>query len=253
MISENVTFKLEELTFHPDKGKNISAFFATPRLGKRPWPVILYFHRAIESGNAVLSIAEDLAVKGIAVLGFDAPGYGKRKDEMVIREWKDILLGRMKWISEGMSAVALLGQLPETKDSPIIVMGASLGAHAAVVLCGVVDEVDGTVLVVGGAGKFDAMLEQAQKMGGISEDEMNCIRELDPRRAASRITSPVLMINGRNDRIIPEEEVQTLYDILTGEKKIHWIEEDHRFPVRKITPVVSRWLERMEFGKAETE
>jgi dienelactone hydrolase len=69
---------------------------------------------------------------------------------------------------------------------------------------------------------------------------------VDPFNFASRVTVPVIMLNGRYDQIYPlETQSKPLFDLLGSEEKVHYIADGgHNVPYVDLIRESLRWLDR---------
>lgn len=187
-----------------------------------PVPGVLLLH-GYSSTKEVLSntMGLALAARGIASLSFDLPMHGSRDDEMfeeartnpfgLLQHWKRALV-------ESKDAIEWLATHEAIDPLRIGAAGYSLGSYIALQTAAVEKRIKCVVVAAGG----DLPETPWTSMVRMVTNPLTAAKLLKNR--------PLLMVHGINDRTIPRERAQTLYDAVPESKTIKWYESGHVLP-----------------------
>lgn len=132
--------------------------------------------------------------------------YVKSQDRL-----KEMKIGLFNPCAGGGAAIHAMTERPEAfKDVKAFVCAqpASINIMSKVALDGM------------GLGAFyDVFAEEVEKLRGIP------LADMTPHKYAQNITMPTYIVQNRDDAWTIPDDVQTTYDLLPGDKKLHWIEE----------------------------
>jgi len=225
LAEESEDWTVHHVLFDSTDGERVPALFALPADGDGPFPVVMVQHGL--GGNKdvdyVHACALGLAQAGYATLRIDAALHGERaqpeaaEDEPAPLERLAALFGGgwRQSVIDMRRGIDFLEQRAEVDSERIGYVGMSMGAMMGGVLCGVDERIDAAVLIVGGSfGGGDGL---GGRMAVI--DPASFIGLMSPR--------PVLMLNGKNDRVVPPAWAERLYEAAGEPKRIVWYESGH--------------------------
>lgn len=211
-----------------------------PASGTSRGITVVYLHGSGDNRDSGNWIAERLVPEGYDVLAYDGRAHGESTGDACTYgalEKKD--LGRV---------------LEQLGIRRAVLVGASLGA--AVALQGAPD--DSRVIGVVAASTFSDLetiardrapptmreaqireaFELAGRLAGFS------VSDASPLRAASRITVPVLIVHGADDRETSPEHSRRVYAALSAPKALRIVERaGHNGVLSMIWPEVRRWID----------
>ncbi|HYF19942.1 MAG TPA: alpha/beta fold hydrolase, partial [Ramlibacter sp.] len=173
-------------------------------------PVLLYLHGArwnVAGSSMRMRRMQDL---GFGVLAIDYRGFGKSTQALPSEEmaYED---ARQAWDW-------LARQFP---DRPRYVFGHSLGGAIAIHLAAAVEDEQGTIV----EGTFTSIPDVASSfkwgwlpIGPLITQRFSAIDKV------AKVGSPLLVVHGDNDRLIPRDLGKRLYDAATGRKHFVLVE-----------------------------
>ena len=184
-----------------------------------------------------------LASHGFAVYSLDFPGHKLGSSNGALRGLEDL--------TDAMSAVVERAQL-EIPETPLYVLGHSLGATTALLTAAEDDSIAGVVSIATGVGRI-AALEALGAAGatdlrsayvdGLSLPQIvaQVERRLVPALAllAGR---PQLYIAAERDMMISRASVQSLYDAAPQPKSLEVVSSDHTSAGDNSRSAVLKWL-----------
>ncbi|MBM3475731.1 MAG: hypothetical protein FJX75_20895 [Armatimonadetes bacterium] len=217
-------------------GQRVPALVGIPKTGEKPYPLLMVQHGLGGDKNVeyVRLPALEMAKAGYATIRIDAHSHGERAAANVQGDMMARILGMVQqggWVQSIVDMRRGLDYCATRDDidmERIGYMGASMGAIMGGVLCGVEDRIDAAVLMLGGSlGAF---------MPGLFEtiDPANYIANFAPR--------PLLMLNGKQDPLIPPAAAQRLYDAAKDPKKIVWYDTGHTLPLDEAVKEVTAFI-----------
>ncbi len=194
----------EAVTFVTDDGLSLHGWFVPPlprpRGGQAAYAVLVFNGNA---GNREMRVplAEALADAGMAVLLFDYRGYGGNPGRPSERGL----------VADARAAVEYLARRQDVDPTRIVYFGESLGAAVAVALA---DERPPAALIL--RSPFTSLVDMAGvhypflPAGLLLKDRFSSIEKV------GRLTSPLLVIVGENDSVVPVEQSRRLYETATA-------------------------------------
>ncbi|MDB5709523.1 MAG: alpha/beta fold hydrolase [Sphingomonas bacterium] len=215
----------QDLHLRARDGLTIAATFWPGRSDHAP--AILLLHGNGASRAAEAATAAWLSGRGYAALTIDFRGHGESASAP-----------HSFGLFEARDAAAAFAWLKQRQHgAPVAVLGVSLGGAAALlgesaplpaqafILQAVYPDIRHAIrnrLVATGRasafGWFESLLSyQARLRFGVWPDA------LAPIRAARRLSCPVLVIGGTEDRYTPPAETRALYDAVSGPKRLWWV------------------------------
>lgn len=212
-----------------DETKILSWFKAPDKIEQK---IVLYFHgNAGNLGDRVEKF-RSFVKSGYGVMAISYRGYSGSEGSP----------SQQGLVNDARSAFKfLLDQGYLAKD--IILYGESLGSGVAMQLAAKFD-FDAVIL----ESPFSSITSVAQRTYWFVPVKLLLRDKFDSIKLTSKISSPVLIIHGKKDEVVPYEEGQKLYNAIKGKKRFITVEEaghvsfDDDFVVRE----VSRFLEEME-------
>jgi len=232
----------EKISFDGVGGERALAYLWLPRRGQAPFQVINYvvsstvfFSRTaaeevesilapqIKSGRAVLAVVPKGAVErpwpGLTggTPGHAMPGTVGERDERIIH------------VAEFRMGLDYLETRDEIDATRIAHAGFSWGAcNTAVVLVAVEPRIRSTVFIG----------------GGVEPVSLLALPEANAVNFAPRVRSPVLMLNGLYDEVMPAETAaKSLFALLPEPKRLELVEAGHLPNLEIRTPIINGWLD----------
>lgn len=228
-------------------------------------PLVVFCHGftgdKVGTNQIMIHLARQLAAAGVTVLRFDFAGSGESAGDFAadttVRGWRDDLHQVLAWVKRQPDLAAL----------PLFLLGHSLGG--LVVLCHQDDDVVGRIalapvirpvenfrdIILGPDLWRDAAAGRriANFAGRGFSLEPSFVRDLqenryDPLEAARRYHTPLLIVHGAEDAVVPPADSAMLYGAYAGERERQVIEADHVFTGRHeaVGELVLAWLARQE-------
>ena len=174
-------------------------------------------------------LGDFLAANGYVVLSTDAPMWGDRgREEGQDRKAYDIVAGNLQmygadlcgWMHyDDLRATDLLATLPQVDPSRIGCAGCSMGAYRAWMLAALSDRIKATAAVcwMTTADHQLTLRHGRGENGGFANTLPGLRRWLDyPHIASLACPRPMLLINGRRDKLFPVPGVEKAFSIMHG-------------------------------------
>jgi len=245
-VKDTTDHTLFYLTYRSVHDAEVTGLMALPGTGKSPFPVVILMHGLgdrktvdyIEAGNQYLLDA------GYAVLRLDISNHG---DRFRYDYDFDLTAGYRYWTRDILSqtvfdlrrAVDFIQTRDELDHERIGYMGISLGGIIGTVFCGIDQRVKVPVIVLAG-GNMNLMFG----MDALSEDTKDYLSIIDPVNFVGMISPrPLLMINARNDDVIPPLTSKLLFKAAKKPREIIWYPTKHHdLPIDKAYPDGIHWF-----------
>ncbi len=218
--------------------KKVTGLLSLPKKGTSPLPVIILMH-GLGDHKAVdyVEYGNDLFLKnGYAVMRIDISDHGDRK-----KNFHDFdLTGTNKYWTRNIitqtvfdlrRAIDFIETRKELNPKKIGYYGISLGGIIGTVFCGVDDRIKVPIVALAGGQlnllyKKDALSNASKDFTSIIEP-LNFVARISPR--------PFLMLNAKNDEIVPPVMSNLLFYKAEEPKEIIWYDAKHRnAPIDKI-------------------
>ena len=228
---ETDEFKLFAVSYTSVHDQKVTALLSVPKTGTAPLPVIVLMHGLGDRKTVdYVSYGNDLFLKnGYAVLRLDISEHGDRKNDF----YDFTLTGPYKYWSRSIitqtvfdlrRAVDFIETRAELDADRIGYYGISLGGIIGTVFCGVDDRVKVPVVALAGGQmnllyEEDALSDTAKDFVSIIEP-LNFVTQISPR--------PFLMLNAKNDEIVPPIMSKLLFNKAKSPKEIIWYDAKHR-------------------------
>jgi dienelactone hydrolase len=220
--------------------------------GKHPGVIVLH----ILGGDFDLArlFCRSLAAEGTAALFLKMPYYGPRRDanspvRMVSLDPDETVRGMTQAILDIRRGTAWLASQEEVDAEQLGIMGISLGGITSALAVSVEPRLHKACLLLAGGdiGKVAWESRELAKLrekwiagGGTQESLRDVIQVIDPVTYAPQARGKkILMLNARNDEVIPPSCTESLWHAL-GEPEIVWWDAGHYTAIRYIFSGLSR-------------
>jgi hypothetical protein len=245
---ETADWVREKIEFDGAAGDRALAYLWLPKRGQAPFQVINYVVSStvfpavggtrtaaeeaenilapqIKSGRAVFAVVPRGGIeRPWEGLNGGYPGHGPLntvgyRDEVVL------------FVTEYRMGIDYLETREEIDATRIAHAGLSWGAiHAAIVLVAVEPRIRSTILIGGGV---------------IPSSDVHILPEANHLNFASRIRSPVLMLNGLYDEITPPETgAKPFFALMPEPKRLELLQAGHVPELEIRTPFINEWLDK---------
>ena len=237
-------------------------YFQPP--GPGPFPGVVVLHALNTRRVFARFVAERLALRGVAAVALDLPGYGSRKplargqgEWRWIRRPETVQRFFCQAVRDGRRTVTWLAERPEVDAHRLGMTGVSLGgvvaaltmaveprlARGAFVLAG--GDLAGSVLTARAPGPAAALIRDA----GLTDARLHQLLDpLDPLTYASRLRGrPTLWVNAAFDQVVPPDATRALASA-AGAARIHWVPAGHYTATAWLPWVTTRLAEHFLSG-----
>ncbi len=190
-----------------------------------PHPVVVLLPGLDSTKEELRSTEETFLDRGLATFSVDGPGQGEAEYDLPIRG---------DWSAPAATIMATLERLPEVDEDRVAVWGVSLGGYYAPrVAAALGDRVRACVAL---AGPYDfgdcwprlPMLTRetfrVRSKAGSDDEARRIAHTLSLEGLAGAITAPLLVVFGRQDRLIPWQHAERLRDTAGGEAELLMLE-----------------------------
>jgi dienelactone hydrolase len=243
--------------FKDVRGDDVSVLVTLPKRGKGPFPVVLLVHAFSSNGQYLTrQVGGPLVEQGFALIAPDMPRHGLRagvpKDMFAGDNLEKVLANVTQAVVDIRQTIDLATQFDELDTSKGVgLVGYSMGSWLGV-LAGTADRrIKAMVLMAGGAAAIEGRSSKRDGQEGV----LHLYPETRPLEAISRFAPrPLLMLNGKRDRLVPEKQVRALFRAARKPKEIKWYDRGHLLPLQAANDA-AEWLERRmrEVGTLNSE
>ena len=210
-------------------GELIPGGFMRPK-AEGVYPVVLLLHGLTSDKDAVLKVyGIPLVNHGFAVLALDAPYHGERKNPQVTQTDTDIFGNTIhEGVREYRAAIDWLIKRKDIDSHRIGLLGYSLGAMMGAILGAVDERIQDLVLCVGGDPivSFAPFIPEGKRDNMYAVSPSLFIGHIAPRK--------ILMLNGKQDRVMLQTASERLFDAAHQPKTIEWYDSGHILPAQRI-------------------
>ena len=222
---------------HPDiervevsyEGKSLPAWFVKGR-GQGPRPTVVLFDGMDNAKEmSVIFAGLDLAKRGISVLAIDGPG---QSEPLRLHN----IPSRHDYEAAGRPAYDYVASRPEVDATRVAVMGYSFGGYHAPRICAF-DKRYAACVCFGAMHwnvydfvKGHAPVDPRQTSGSTfqfrwvvgapdNETALEWAKKFTLEGVAEKVTCPILILHGENDRVVPLAEAKKLYEQVGSKNK----------------------------------
>jgi alpha-beta hydrolase superfamily lysophospholipase len=208
----------------PFENARLVGVLRVPRAAAPP-PVVVLLPGLDSTKEELGSTEETFLARGLATFTLDGPGQGEAEAALPIRgDWAPV--AEAVW--EG------LGHHPEVDRARLGVWGVSLGGYySACVAAALGDRAKACVSLSGpfdwsecwdGLPELTRRTFTVRSLATDDQDARRIARGLTMRERAASLTAPLLIVFGRQDRLIPWQQAEQLRDAVRGPVELLMIE-----------------------------
>jgi dienelactone hydrolase len=251
-----------EVTLHGSSGLTAVGRLRVPRGAPPPYPAALLMG-GVELGRRVVGLPGlETIGRSAVILALDYP-LGPRRGPWEGRQFV-AAIARLRTVGFDTIADVLLGldyldTRADVDHRRLFLIGSSMGAPA-VTIAGGVDPRPAAVVALYGGGRLGSLVAHALRDPGqrhpypwwqaeiLGHALGWFLTPLAPERYVGAVSPrPYLMVNGRDDRLIPRANVEALYAAAREPKAILWlggehVEPDERALIHRVAGLVRDWL-----------
>ncbi|WP_372770973.1 alpha/beta hydrolase family protein [Pseudoalteromonas sp.] len=242
-IDVNSLNAVSVFTYKTSDDLSIDGYFTTPKQfeGKKP-PLIVLPHGGPEARDNLSFdwLRQFYAMNGFAVYQPNfrgSSGYGKTFAKLGYGQWG---LNMQRDIDEGVSALISEGKVDGER---VCIVGASYGGYAAMIGATKKPKRYKCAVSYGGVSDLDDIFYHTNRQNGSNRywaksignrDEQDALNANSPVKLISENTSPILLIHGDQDTVVPPYQSRNMYKYLKnhGVKSCKLVElegDDHWF------------------------
>jgi dienelactone hydrolase len=239
-----VTFPSPVETAHAANNTVHCEYFRPLRPGRHPAVIVLH----ILGGDFDLArlFARQMAQAGVAALFVKLPYYGPRRPEgvrvrMVSENPRETVAGMRQAILDVRRGVSWLNAQEEVDGRRLGVFGISLGGITGALALAAEPRLSAGCLMLAGGDlakvawdnpELKKLIDRWIAQGGSKQEFFDLWKSIDPVTYAPHARNKkILMLNARNDEIIPPACTESLWHAL-GEPEIVWYDAGHISSVR---------------------
>jgi dipeptidyl aminopeptidase/acylaminoacyl peptidase len=208
----------------PFEGKKMYAVLRKPAGVAKP-PVLIMAPGLDSTKEEIHAYEEPFLARGIAVLAFDGPGQGEAEYEMPIcGDYERAAKAVCDWI----------GSRKDLSSDQIGIWGVSLGGYYAPRAAAYEKRIRACIAL---SGPFEwekiwdglpELTRETFRVRSHSQDQAQArevARSLTMKEAAARITCPIFIVTGRQDRLVPASHAEQLAKSVSGPAKLLIVED----------------------------
>ncbi|MCP4725088.1 MAG: prolyl oligopeptidase family serine peptidase [bacterium] len=240
------------------KGEKIPLIKCVVRVpaGDKPLPLMIILG-GVERGRDVINLVADVDLASKFIFAsFDYPYDGKMSKLSVIEFLTAVPAIREACFNTVPAILMLIDHLEtleEVDSENIFVTGGSFGSFFAIAAAALDQRIKAAASLYGGGDIAMLIRENSKEVPSFLRGTAGYLAEsllypVEPLRHIHRIAPRhVLIVNGKNDRQIPRESVQKLYNKAGQPKSLIWFDSDHIHPTKRnllseLTEVVAEWV-----------
>ena len=246
VIIDTTDFKVLSVSYTSIHNKKVTGLLSIPKNVSGPIPVIILMH-GLGDHKAVdyVAVGNTFFLKnGFAVMRIDISGHGNRKTDT----FEFDLTGTYKYWSRNIISqtvfdlrrtIDFIESRKELDPKRIGYYGISLGGIIGTIFCGTDDRIKVPVIVLAG-GQMNLLYEEQ----ALSEEAKDFVSIIEPLNFVKQIyPRPLLMLNAKNDEIVPPMMSKLLFNAAKEPKEIIWYDAKHRnVPLDKVYQDGLNWF-----------
>ncbi|MBC8769713.1 acetylxylan esterase [Arenibacter sp. BSSL-BM3] len=231
LLKDTTNYKLYHVSYNSVHDKNVTGLLSVPKIGTSPLPVIILMHGLGDNKNVdYVAYGNDLFLKnGYAVLRIDFSQHGERKNDVydfnltgIYKNWSRNIISQT--VFDLRRALDFIETCQELDSQRVGYYGISLGGITGTIFCGVDKRIKVPIVALAGGQlnllyEKEALSKEAKDFVSIIEP-LNFVKEIAPR--------PFLMLNAKNDEIVPPLMSTLLFNAAKEPKEIIWYDAKHR-------------------------
>jgi dienelactone hydrolase len=245
MRLSKVTFPSPVVTPHENNNTVHCEYFcplsADGNVVDEPVPGVIVLHILGGDFDLARLFCRTLASKGVAALFLKMPYYGERRQpgtpvRMVSIDPEETVRGMTQAVLDVRQAAAWLGAQEEVDPRQLGIMGISLGGITSALACSVEPRFHKACLILAG-GDMGEVAWTSQELaplrkhwidsGGTKDELFALFKAVDPIEYAKPVPGrKILMLNARNDEVVPPACTEALWRAF-GEPRIIWWNAGH--------------------------
>lgn len=230
-VIDTTDFKLFSVSYNSIHDKRVTALLSLPKKSTTPLPVVILMHGLgdhkavdyVEYGNNVF------LKNGFAVLRIDISHHGDRKSDVYdfdltgdYKYWTRNVIAQT--VFDLRRAVDFIETRKELDHKRIGYYGISLGGIIGAVFCGVDNRIKVPVIALAG-GQLNLLYEE----NALSSEAKDFVSIVEPLNFVKQISPrPFLMLNAKNDEVVPPVMSKLLFYAAENPKEIIWYDAKHR-------------------------
>lgn len=245
----------EKLTLRGVKGATEPFYIVTPVSASSNNRVLgfVLIHGLQGNIDSMLFIAQLYAAQGYAVLIPEIVNHGERISATHAGFGTDLTSLRadaIESVGDMRRTLDVFAARPQVDNQRIGLVGLSLGSILGSLMTAVDDRIRTAVFNVGG-GDWKTLLGQSvitapdmkTKIAALTPQQIALLDDIDPKNFVGRIAPrPVLMLNGKQDTIIPVASARIFFEAAKQPKKQIWFDSGHFLPVMEAATPINDWL-----------
>ncbi len=227
-------------------GFRVDCGLLVPRGAGGPFPGFLVL-AGRNAGKRAIEYVTD--VRNVVLLALDY-GYEPRPSYTVrtfLGDLPEMRRAALAVVPSALLALAYLKRRPDVDASRIALLGYSFGAPLVPCIAALDRELALAGMIHGGGGLRSLIAHNVRRSRGPAIGQLAgllggaLLRPVDPMRFAAKVApTPLLMVNGAHDTLIPHRNAEMLYRKARDPKKIVWLDcghigADHVDLLRRIT------------------
>ncbi|MBC9732593.1 alpha/beta hydrolase family protein [Nocardioides marmotae] len=209
----------------PFEGSRLVAILRVPA-GAGPHAVVVLVPGLDSTKEELRSTEETFLVRGLATFTLDGPGQGEAEYDLPIRG---------DWAPVAEALWDVLGGLPEVDRSRLGLWGVSLGGYYAPRVAAALGDRASACVSLAGPFNFGECWERLPRLtrdtfrvrsaSGTDEEARRVALTLTMADAAADLVAPLLIVFGRQDRLIPWQDALRLRDAVSGPVELLMLED----------------------------
>ncbi len=246
-------FKWEKVKINNKSGQKLAGLLHTQG---NSGPLVIFCHGftgSKEGKGKALEMAEELSRSGWSTMLFDFAGNGESEGDFV----------NLTLTGQIADLAAVTNYCRQRGFYPLITLGRSLGGVTAICHAAGDSNIGGVCTWSTPANLYELLLPAAVEELPLDEDAVVALAGREGLIYVKRsfftdilkydicsltkavAPRPLLIIHGREDRLVPPAEAEKIYDCAGAPKELHWIDHgNHQFSghYREAWAIVIKWL-----------